>query len=552
MTLLWIVLIPAIGGVLAGFAGRAGRDVPRGIALATLILTGFMLWMAAAGGGHVALPDGWDWMRVWKVSWIPQLGIHLEFGLDGLSLVLCALTVLLGIMAVVTSWTEIQERSGFFHFNLLWSLAGVFGVFLALDLFLFFFFWELMLVPMYFLIAIWGHERRTYAAIKFFIFTQASGLLMLAAILGLAYAHYASTGVFTFDYFALLHTPLGGSLSFWLMLGFFLAFAVKLPAFPFHTWLPDAHTEAPTAGSVILAGVLLKTGAYGLLRFAVPLFPSASAAFAPIAMGLGVLGILYGAMLAFAQTDLKRLVAYSSVSHLGFVLLAVYALNRIAFQGAVMQMLAHGLSTGALFMLVGSLQQRLHTREMADMGGFWGSAPRMASIALFFAMASLGLPGLGNFVGEFLSLLGTYQRNHAYAAVAVVGLVTAVIYSLWLIQKTFHGPARDAEPLTDFSGRELGASVVLAALLVWLGLFPQTLFDIAKPPVSPPPQASVAAQHKESGTLPRAGVRDTACDGRKPRGGFSAVESVVSGRTPCPGVAPALADRSHQSVVLGR
>jgi NADH-quinone oxidoreductase subunit M len=289
--------------------------------------------------------------------------------MDGLSLLLVLLTVLLGLMAVVASWSEIRERVGFFHFNLLWVLAGIVGVFLALDLFLFYVFWEMMLVPMYFLIGIWGHESRIYAAIKFFIFTQASSLLMLLAIVTLFFLHHQQFGVYTFDYIALLGTPLGPGMAMWLMLGFFVAFAVKLPVVPFHTWLPDAHTEAPTAGSVILAGLLLKTGAYGLLRFVVPLFPEAARAFAPAAMVLGVIGILYGAVLAFAQTDLKRLVAYTSISHLGFVVLGIFAWNEWALQGAVMQMICHGLSTGALFILVGALQERLQTRDMGRMGG---------------------------------------------------------------------------------------------------------------------------------------------------------------------------------------
>ncbi len=255
------------------------------------------------------------------------------------------------VVSVACSWTEIRKRDGFFYFNLLWTLAGAVGVFLALDLFLFFFFWELMLVPMYFLIAIWGHENRLYASIKFFIFAQGSGLFMLVAILALVFVHYRSTGVLTFDYFDLLNTAMSPSTELWIMLGFFIAFAVKTPIVPFHTWLPDAHTEAPTAGSVILAGVLLKTGAYGLLRFVVPLFPEAAAHFAPVAMALGATGVLYGAFLAFAQTDFKRLVAYTSVSHLGFAVLGIFAWNPWSLGGAVMQMIAHGISTGALFVI---------------------------------------------------------------------------------------------------------------------------------------------------------------------------------------------------------
>ena len=324
--------------------------------------------------------------------------------MDGLSLILILLTLVLGVIAVISSWDEDNDRQGFFQANILWTLAGVVGVFLAMDLFLFFLFWEVMLVPMYLLIAIWGHEGKAYASMKFFIFTQLSGLLMLVAILILAFLHYSATGSYSFSYFDLLNTQMSSSIAHWLMLGFFIAFVVKLPAFPFHTWLPDAHTQAPTAGSVILAGILLKTGAYGLIRFTVPLFPEAALAFAPVAMFLGVAGIIYGAILAFAQSDFKRLVAYSSVSHMGFVLLGVFAWNSLALQGAVMQMVAHGFSTAALFMIAGALQQRLHTRNMDEMGGLWHHMPRMGAVALFFVLASLGMPGLGNFVAEFFSL----------------------------------------------------------------------------------------------------------------------------------------------------
>ena len=410
MILFWLILTPLIGGVIAGFGGRRNSALSRWLSLACLAIDLVLivaLW-AANYGAAVTLNGTWLAQIDWP--WIPQLGIRLHLGLDGLSLLLILLTLGLGVMSVIASWAEITERVGFFHFNLMLTLAGVIGVFLALDLFLFFFFfWELMLVPMYFLIAVWGHERRIYAAIKFFLFTQGGGLLMFAAIVALALINYRQTGTLTFDYFALAKTQLVSTTQMWFMLGFFIAFAVKLPVVPFHMWLADAHTEAPTAGSVILAGLLLKTGAYGLLRFAVPLFPAASSTFAPVAMTLGVIGILYGAMLAFAQDDMKRLVAYTSISHLGFVLLGIYAGNALALQGAIVQMLAHGLSTGALFILVGALQERLHTRDMLQLGGLWSTAPRIGAIGLFFAIASLGLPGLGNFVGEFLVLLGTYR-----------------------------------------------------------------------------------------------------------------------------------------------
>ena len=421
-----------------------------------------------------------NWPVYLYIPWIPRFGIALEFGMDGLSLVLVALTLLLGLVAISASWTEIEYRQGLFQANLLWTLAGVIGVFLALDLFLFFLFWEVMLIPMYLLIAIWGHEARAYAAMKFFIFTQLSGLLMLVAIVALAW-QAAAGGPWSFSYQELLGTPLTGPGGMLAMLGFFIAFAVKLPAFPFHTWLPDAHTQAPTAGSVLLAGILLKTGAYGLLRFAIPLFPEASLQFAPVAMGLGVAGILYGALLAFAQSDFKRLVAYSSVAHMGFVLLGLYAWNSLAVQGAIMQMVAHGVSTAALFMLAGALQQRLHTRDMRRMGGLWHQAPRMGACALFFTLASLGLPGLGNFVAEFLVLAGLFTVQPWFAAAAALGLVSGAIYSLWMLQQSFQGRPDENRQMADFGRRELLTMAVMAGALIWLGLYPQPVLDLAAP-----------------------------------------------------------------------
>jgi len=355
-------------------------------------------------------------------------------------------------------------------------------------------------VPMYFLIAIWGHEHRRYAALKFFIFTQGSGLLMLLSILALAFVHERASGVLTFDYFDLLGTPMSQTAAMWMMLGFFVAFAVKLPAVPFHTWLPDAHTQAPTAGSVILAGVLLKTGAYGLLRFVLPLFPEAAMRFAPVAMALGAIGILYGAILAYAQSDLKRLVAYTSVSHLGFVLLGVFAWNAWALEGAVMQMVAHGISTGALFVLVGALQERTHTRDMNRLGGLWASVPRLAALGLFFAIASLGLPGLGNFVGEFLELLGAWRASMTWTVIAALGLITAVVYALVLVQRTFHGENVHRWRFADGSVRETASLGAMAAIIVWLGVHPQPVLDTARPATTA--LVSLPAAHVEHARTP--------------------------------------------------
>lgn len=480
MLLVWLIIIPFIGGVLAWFLARWNNKLTRWISLIalTLDLVLVVAFLVKHISGAGLTPAG-TWLAEIVKRWIPAFGVGFHLAIDGLSLLLIALTSVLGIMAVASSWKEINDRVGFFHFNLLLTISGIIGVFLSLDLFLFYFFWELMLVPMSFLIAFWGHERRIYAAIKFFIFTQLSGLLMLAAILALYFIHHRMTGIYTFDYTELLGTAMSSSTSMLLMLGFFIAFAVKLPVIPVHTWLPDAHTEAPTAGSVILAGLLLKTGAYGLLRFAVPLFPGASEAFAPVALVLGTIGILYGAVLAFAQTDLKRLVAYTSISHMGFVLLGIYAWNSLALQGAVIEILAHGISTGALFMLVGSLQERIHTRDLDRMGGFWVRLPRMAGITMFFALASLGLPGLGNFIGEFLVLLGTFRESVIMTAIASLGFVFATIYSLWMIQRTFFGRERVAWAVSDLSVRETVSMSVLIIAIVWMGLFPQTVIKTA-------------------------------------------------------------------------
>jgi NADH-quinone oxidoreductase subunit M len=475
--LLDLILLLLAAGFIAWWSERLHPGLPRYVAIAALVLAGVLLYPVATGQ-TIAMHDA-NWYASLRLAWIPRFGIEVILAMDGLSLMMVALTLALGVVAVVSSWTEIRERTGFFQFNLLWTLAGVVGVFTALDLFLFFFFWEVMLVPMYFLIAIWGHEGRAYASMKFFLFTQISGLLMLLAILGLVYANYAASGVITFDYFKLLDASFDPRFGFWLMLGFFIAFLVKLPGVPFHTWLPDAHTQAPTAGSVILAGILLKTGAYGFLRFVVPLFPEAAYEFRFWAMALGAVSVVYGGYVAFAQSDFKRLVAYSSVAHMGFVLLGVFAWNALAIQGAVMQMVAHGFSTAALFMMAGALQQRLHTREMGQMGGLWGKAPRMGALTLFFVIASLGMPGLGNFVGEILVLFGTFQVRPWLAFAAALGMVVAAVYALYLMQRSFQGRSNEGVAMTDFGARELAVQLPLAVGLVWLGLFPQTVLNLS-------------------------------------------------------------------------
>ncbi|HVO75316.1 MAG TPA: NADH-quinone oxidoreductase subunit M [Ignavibacteriaceae bacterium] len=481
MILAWLIIILMLGGILAWITGRINPLFARWISLVSIFIDSIIvikIWIDYKQ--QINLTASPSWFIEINSKWVPQFGINFHLALDGLSLILVALTVFLGLLSVLISWKEINERVGFFHFNLLWILAGIIGVFTASDLFLFYFFWEVMLIPMYFLIGIWGHENRIYASYKFFIFTQASGLLMLLAILGLYFIHGSQTGIYTFEYMQLLGTKINPSTAFFLMLGFLIAFVVKLPAVPFHSWLPDAHTEAPTAGSVILAGLLLKTGAYGILRFVIPFFPDASKDFQTVAFILGAAGILYGAMLAFAQTDLKRLVAYSSVSHMGFVLLGAFSFNQLSLQGTVIQLVAHGISTGALFILAGMLQERIHTRDINVMGGLWSKVPFMGGMGLLFALASLGLPGLVNFIAEFLILSGAYQANIVLTGIAALGLIASTIYSLRIVQKVFYGSPVKEWPIPDLNAREILIMGALTVVVVWLGLFPQHVLDISK------------------------------------------------------------------------
>jgi NADH-quinone oxidoreductase subunit M len=477
MILALLIVILLTGAFLAWIAGRWNPVWPRIISLVALSIDLTLIIIIIS---QPVSPDN-KWLIDFKLDWIPEFGISLHLALDGLSMLMLLLTFFLGIISVIISWKEINSKVSFFHFNLLLILAGITGVFLSLDLFLFYFFWELMLLPMYFLIGIWGHENRTLASNKFFLYTQAGGLLMFISILALYFVHGHSTGLYTFDFILLLGTEMPASTGMLIMLGFLAAFLVKLPVVPLHNWLPDAHTEAPTAGSLILAALLLKTGAYGLLRFIVPLFPSASITFAPIGMLLGVAGILYGAKLAFAQTDFKRLVAYTSVNHMGFVILGVFSFNELAYQGVVMQMLAHGISTGALFILAGQLYERIHTRDLNKMGGLWEKVPVMGAVVLIFSMASLGLPGLGNFIAELLILIGAFKISILMSCIACLGLIASTIYSLRIMQKVFFGNKNQNWEINDLNVREKIVSASLVIVIVGLGLFPRPVINIAKP-----------------------------------------------------------------------
>lgn len=475
-----MISILLVGGLLCWLTAKWNIQLTKWIALLGVLIDFALISNIWSQHPTTTSTGSNAWFINFQANWIPSFGITFHLALDGLSTILLLLTFFLGILAVLCSWNEIKERIGFYYFNLLWTLAGISGVFVALDLFLFYFFWEVMLIPMFFLIGIWGDSNRRYAAYKFFIFTQAGGLLMLIAILALYFIHGAQTGTYSYDYLSLLNTKLTPSAAGWIMSGFLIAFVIKLPMVPFHNWLPDAHSEAPTAGSLILAGLLLKTGAYGIIRFVLPLFPDASAGIAWWAILFGVIGIVYGAMMAFSQTDIKRLIAYTSVSHMGFVLVGIFAFTEMAMQGVVMQIITHGISTGALFVMAGMLKERLHTRDIGRMGGLWTSMPRMGGVALLFTMASLGLPVLGNFIAEFLILMGTFLVNVPLTVIATLGLVFSALYSLRLMQKVFLGPLTVQQAVRDLSVREIVIMSVLTISIVLLGLYPQPVIDMAK------------------------------------------------------------------------
>ncbi|MEW5981953.1 MAG: NADH-quinone oxidoreductase subunit M [Acidobacteriota bacterium] len=426
-----------------------------------------------------------DFQMVERIEWIPAFGIQYALGVDGISLFLVVLTGFLTPLALLSSWGSVHRKVKEFCFFMLALESAMIGVFLATDLFLFYLFWDAMLIPMYFLIGVWGYDRRIYAAVKFILYTMAGSVLMLVAILSVAYLHSTATGSYSFSYEALLALNIPRALQVWCFLAFAVAFAIKVPLFPFHTWLPDAHVEAPTAGSVILAGILLKMGTYGLVRFAFPLFPDAAAYFAPYLAVLAVIGIVYGALVAMVQPDLKKLVAYSSVSHLGFVVLGIAAMNVQGLQGAVYQMLNHGVSTGALFMLVGMLSDRRHTRLITEFGGLKSVMPRFVAVFMIITLSSIGLPGLNGFVGEFLVLFGAFRWDWRFAAVAASGVILSAVYMLWMFQRVNYGSVTNPknEGLKDLSAREWWALAPTVAMAVFMGVAPWIFLQPMKPAI---------------------------------------------------------------------
>jgi NADH-quinone oxidoreductase subunit M len=472
MGLLTVVTFLPVAGVVALLVWpRIADDLARGIALAAS-LAAFLASLVMLGRFDASVAG---FQMVERATWVRSLNLQYLLGVDGVSLFMVLLTTFLMPVSILASWRVERNVRGFMIAMLLLETAVV-GAFLSLDLLLFFLFFEALLFPMYLIIGAWGYERRIYAAVKFFLFTMFGSAFLLVAILFL----YARAG--TFDIRELSGLALSTTASRWLFLAFFVAFAVKVPIFPLHTWLPDAHTEAPTAGSVILAAVLLKIGAYGLIRFNLALFPQASRTFADAIEVLALIGIVYGAIVALMQTDLKRLIAYSSVSHLGFVVLGIFAFTRYGMAGGVLQMVNHGLSTGALFLLVGMLYERTHTRNLGEMGGMANVTPRLAGLFLFAALSSLGLPGLNNFVGEFLVILGAFASNAVYGSIAASGVVLAAIYLLWAYQRMAQGPVVEAHSThPDLSVRESALlAPVLAAILV-LGVYPKLVLDRIEP-----------------------------------------------------------------------
>ncbi len=469
----FIVFLPLVGALLVLLVpnrDEKGAPMVRQLGLVVSLVVFFftlLLW------GKFDASSA-DFQFVEQVSWIPAFGIDYHLGVDGISLLLIVLTGFLTPISLLSSWESIEKKTKEFTFFVLALEAAMLGVFVSLDLFLFYVFWDAMLIPMYFLIGIWGYDRRIYAAIKFMLYTMAGSVLMLVAILGLAYLHSEATSTYSFDYLKLLTLQIAPATQYWFFLAFAVAFAIKVPLFPFHTWLPDAHVEAPTAGSVILAGVLLKMGTYGLIRFAFPLFPDAATYFAPLLAVLAVIGIVYGALVAMVQPDMKKLVAYSSVSHLGFVVLGICAWNMNGLQGAVYQMVAHGVSTGGLFLMVGMLSDRRHTRQITEYGGLKGVVPRLSAAFLVITLSSIGLPSLNGFIGEFLVLLGTFRWEPRYAVFAATGVILSAVYMLWMVQRVYYGEVTNEknQKLPDLSPREWAVIAPVVAMAIFMGIAP--------------------------------------------------------------------------------
>ncbi len=477
-----ITFVPLVGVLVLLFLNRKSHELLRSVAL-VFMLVDFVMSLFAYS---LFDPSMAGMQLVEQHVWVSDWGISYKIGIDGISLFLVLLTTLLGPIVVLASWKDIKVRVKEFLISLLFLQVGMIGVFVSLDLFLFYVFWEIMLIPMYLLIGVWGNPaRKLYAAIKFVLYTMVGSLLMLVAILALYFMAGKATGVYTFDLLKLYDFPVPLHAQFWMFLAFFLAFAIKVPMFPFHTWLPDAHTEAPTVGSVVLAAVLLKMGTYGFIRFAIPLFPNAAMDATWWISVLAVIGIIYGAWVAMVQVDVKRLVAFSSVSHLGFVMLGMFALSVEGLEGSILQMINHGLSTGALFLIVGMIYERRHTRIISEFGGLSKVMPLFAVFFMIFTLSSIGLPGLNGFVGEFLILLGTFKVHPWYAVIAASGVIFAAVYMLWMFQRVMFGQVTNPKNLGlhDLTAREVVVLLPILVFVVWIGVYPNTFLRPIEPSV---------------------------------------------------------------------
>jgi len=476
-----VTFVPLVGALLLLFIDKENAGLIRGVALATTVVD-----LLASLPLFFFFENTHELQFVESHPWIPEFGVTYSMGVDGLSMYLVLLTTLTCAICVASAWAAVTKHVKEFMISLLVLQVGMIGVFCAMDFFLFYIFWELMLIPMYFLIGVWGGARRIYAAVKFFLYTMFGSVLMLVAIIWLYFHHHQLTGEYTMNIYAYHFLEIGPEAQFWLFLAFFLAFAIKVPMFPFHTWLPDAHVEAPTAGSVILAGILLKMGTYGFLRFSLPIFPIATADAVWWVSALAIIGIIYGALVAMVQPDVKKLVAYSSVSHLGFVMLGIFALNTQAIEGGILQMLNHGISTGALFLIVGVLYERRHSRLIADYGGISKKMPIFAAIFMIVTLSSIGLPGLNGFVGEFLILLGVWKANPWFAVLAATGVVWAAVYMLWMFQRVMFGQITNPEneKLTDVNLREIAYFAPLLLFIFLLGVYPTPFIKKMEPTVA--------------------------------------------------------------------
>jgi NADH-quinone oxidoreductase subunit M len=479
----WVLFTPLIGAAVLLLIPASKKNLIRIWAnIAALAAFAISLPLALNFNKHA---DGFQYTE--RADWIPALGAHYAIGIDGISLLLVMLTTVIGAIAILSSWRAIDTRVKEYYAMFLLQQTGIIGVFVSMDFFLFFVFWEAVLVPMYFIIGVWGGPRKLYASIKFFLYTLAGGALMLLGILTLYFEHFRQTGVYSFEISELMNLKMPLHLEQWVFWAFFLGFAVKVPMFPFHTWLPDAHVEAPTAGSVVLASVLLKMGTYGFIRFSLPLLPKASAdaTIVQILAGLSIIGILYGALVSLMQQDWKKLVAYSSVSHLGFCTLGIFALNPNGLAGSVIQQVNHGISTGMLFLVVGIMYERRHTRELKEYGGLGHIMPVYATVFAIAMLSSAGLPLLNGFIGEFTILQGAFEANRIWAALAVLGVIFGAAYLLWMYQRTVLGEVTNEKNrgLPDLSLRELATFLPLIAWAIWIGVYPKPFFDVLEKPV---------------------------------------------------------------------